>query len=123
MPRASKVCSTTGCPNTMDRGTKRSRCEDCARQAEQRRGSAHTRGYDHTHTTVFRRGVLARHPFCQAPGCFRPSTDADHWPLSRRELVTRRLNPNDPKHGRGLCHEHHSRETAKHQPGGWHANH
>jgi 5-methylcytosine-specific restriction protein A len=48
-----------------------------------------------------------------------PSQHADHHPLSRRELVERGLNPDDPKHGRGLCHAHHSSETSQHQPGGW----
>jgi 5-methylcytosine-specific restriction protein A len=44
---------------------------------------------------------------------------ADHWPLSRRELVEQGLDPDDPKHGRGLCTSCHSRSTAREQPGGW----
>jgi 5-methylcytosine-specific restriction protein A len=46
---------------------------------------------------------------------------ADHWPLSRRQLAAQGMNPNDPKHGRGLCTPCHSRETARDQPGGWNA--
>ncbi|TDE02854.1 hypothetical protein E1269_21390 [Jiangella asiatica] len=56
-----------------------------------------------------------------ATPCSRPSTDADHHPLSRRELIAAGLNPDDPKHGRGLCSLCHKRSTAKHQPGGWNA--
>ncbi|WP_433406947.1 hypothetical protein [Streptomyces sp. CA-146814] len=44
---------------------------------------------------------------------------ADHWPLSKRELVARGLDEHDPRRGRGLCHSCHSSETARHQPGGW----
>lgn len=122
MPRAAKVCSTTGCPNIVARDSKRTRCPDCETRAEQARGSAHTRGYDRTHETRFRTQVLARDPICTL--CRRrPSQHADHHPLSRRELAAQGLNPNDPERGRGLCQPCHARETAVHQPGGWHANH
>lgn len=93
------------------------------READRARGTAHQRGYGHTHRTTFRAGVLARDPVCTWPtGCTEPSTDADHWPLSRRELVARKLDPDDPEHGRGLCSDHHKQATATNQPGGWHAN-
>ncbi|WP_228637251.1 hypothetical protein [Microtetraspora sp. AC03309] len=46
---------------------------------------------------------------------------ADHWPLDRRELVRRSLDPDDPKHGRGLCKSCHDGSTAQRQPGGWNA--
>jgi 5-methylcytosine-specific restriction protein A len=117
MARAKRLCST--CPTVVPHG--HSRCGDCIRKAEQTRGTAHQRGYGATHRKVFRAGVLARHPFCQHPRCTERATDADHWPLSRRQLVDAGLDPDDPKHGRGLCHAHHSRETATNQPGGWHA--
>jgi len=115
MPRAQQACATPGCPEVVAKG----RCTECRRKAEQRRGTAAQRGYGHDHRETFRLGVIARHPFCQYPGCTAPSTDADHYPLSRRELVAADLDPNDPQHGRGLCHSHHSRETSQHQPGGW----
>lgn len=121
MPRASKVCSASGCPNVVERGSKRTRCDDCEREAEQRRGSAHRRGYGGPGHDRFRRQVLARDPICV--DCRRrPSVHADHYPLSRRDLVRQGLNPNDPERGRGLCGRCHSRETAANQPGGWHAN-
>ena len=47
------------------------------------------------------------------------STVADHYPLSRKELIDQGLNPNDPMHGRGLDKLCHDRSTAVEQPGGW----
>lgn len=118
MPRALKVCSTPGCPALCRGG----RCPGCQAEAEQRRGSAEQRGYGREHRARFRPGVLAKHPTCQHPdGCDQASTVADHWPRSRRELVTLGLDPDDPAYGRGLCTRHHSQETARLQPGGWHA--
>jgi 5-methylcytosine-specific restriction protein A len=114
--RARSPCSTPGCPEITDLG--RSRCASCIITAEQTRGTAAQRGYGRGHTT-FRRLVLRRDPICVR--CREaPATAADHHPLSRRDLVERGLNPNDPVHGRGLCHRCHSIETAAHQPGGWH---
>jgi len=49
------------------------------------------------------------------------STVADHWPLSRRELSARGMDPDDPQYGRGLCDHCHNQETAANQPGGWNA--
>jgi 5-methylcytosine-specific restriction protein A len=46
---------------------------------------------------------------------------ADHYPLSRRELVAQGLDADDSQYGRGLCHRHHSQETARLQPGGFNA--
>ncbi|MGW4802984.1 holin [Kitasatospora sp. NPDC004272] len=126
MPRrALTVCNVPGCPEFTDSG----RCEDHRREAEQRRGTARERGYGTAHTRRFRAAVIARDPqcVCTTPGhghngpCHQPSKHADHHPLSRRELAAQGLNPDDPQHGRGLCHGCHSRETAQHQPGGWHA--
>ena len=120
MARAKRLCSTRRCPTVVPRGQRDNRCDECRRKAEQARGTAHQRGYDHTHADTFRADVLARHPICQR--CLRVrSTVADHWPLSRRELVARDLDPNDPVHGRGLCAACHGIETANNQPGGWNA--
>lgn len=113
--RARTVCSVPGCPTLTDAG----RCAEHQREAEQRRGTARQRGYGTQHERRFRPGVLAKHPTCVLCGR-APSTQADHYPLSRRELVERGLDPNDPQNGRGLCARCHSRETARHQPGGWH---
>ncbi|MER6531170.1 holin [Streptomyces sp. NPDC001508] len=119
-----RVCSTPGCPEYTQQG----KCDAHRRAAEQRRGSARQRGYDRQHETRFRRPVLQRDPNCvctdEAHGhsnpCGQPSRHADHYPQDRRALVAAGLDPNDPKHGRGLCTSCHSKSTAAEQPGGWH---
>jgi 5-methylcytosine-specific restriction protein A len=115
--RALSPCTVHGCPELVERG----RCPAHRTEAERARGSASQRGYGHKHAQRFRRGVLARDPICTMPGCYAWSKHADHWPIDRRTLVLRGLDPNDLKHGRGLCTSCHSRETALHQPGGWNA--
>ena len=37
---------------------------------------------------------------------------ADHYPLERRELIARNLDPDDPRHGRGFCKPCHDTKTA-----------
>lgn len=118
MPRKSlTVCSVPSCPELCSGG----RCDAHKREAEQRRGSASQRGYGSRHRDTFRAGVLARDRICVMPDCTAPATEADHYPLDRRELVHRGLDPDDPQHGRGLCKPHHSQETARNpaQAGGW----
>lgn len=112
MPRAlSTPCSRPGCPHLKP-------CPIHARQADRTRGTASQRGYGQRHRDTFRREVLKRNPVCVL--CHvAPSTVADHWPLSRRELVERGLDPDDPARGRGLCKTCDSKQTARRQPGGW----
>lgn len=108
------TCNRPGCPELIPAG--KGRCDGCEREADARRGTARQRGYDRAHER-FRRRVLRRDPRCVL--CGEKSTDADHFPTSRRELVARGLNPNDPAYGRGLCHSCHSAQTSVNQPGGW----
>ncbi len=82
------------------------------------RGSAAQQGYGREHRERFRSPVLARDPVCVLCGD-APSTQADHWPRSRKELVAQGLDPDAPRYGRGLRSACHKRETARHQPGGW----
>jgi 5-methylcytosine-specific restriction protein A len=85
---------------------------------DRQRAKVATRGYGGRHRDRFRKGVLDAQPVCVV--CKRaPATEADHWPRSRKELQAQGLDPDDPQYGRGLCKPCHSRETAKHQPGGW----
>ena len=125
MPRARKPCSRPGCPELVTAG----RCAQHQAEAEHHRGNASQRGYDRQHEAQFRTEVLRKDPVCRCdrpnehdhgPRCARPSVHADHYPLSRAELVRRGMDPNDPQRGRGLCHRCHSSETARLQPGGWH---
>jgi 5-methylcytosine-specific restriction protein A len=126
MPTAYRACPTPGCPNTMVR--QQPRCGDCTTAAEQRRGTARSRGYGRAHHTRFRAGVLKADPICTCPpqhpshqgqACLTWSTVADHWPKSRRELEQSGEDPNDPAHGRGLCETCHNWNTSQHQRGGW----
>lgn len=123
------------CPSCKQLHPGKGKCDACRaatqRASDQARGSAAARGYTGPgHIERFRPGVLAKHPRCvcteprhgheDGRPCGRPSTVADHWPFSRRQLVAARLDPDDPAHGRGLCAPCHGSETARHQPGGWH---
>jgi 5-methylcytosine-specific restriction protein A len=115
MPRARRVCSRPGCPTLT---TTTSRCQPCTREADTARGTAAQRGYTSSGHQQFREAVLARDPICKL--CRRTrSTVADHHPVSRRDLETQGLDPNDPTRGRGLCKPCHDRSTAREQPGGW----
>jgi 5-methylcytosine-specific restriction protein A len=114
---AMRVCSVTGC-GTLYPKTEGSRCAAHRVQADRARGTASERGYTSPGHRTFRNAVLHRDPICVV--CQqRESTVADHHPLSRRELIARGMNPNDPHHGRGLCKPCHDSQTALNQPGGW----
>jgi 5-methylcytosine-specific restriction enzyme A len=110
------------CPKCKRLHNGRGQCDQCRAAADRARGTAAQRGYDREHETRFRAGVLERDPYCVLClewGITTPATVADHYPLSRRQLVKRKLDPNDPQYGRGLCDSCHGRETQRHQPGGW----
>jgi 5-methylcytosine-specific restriction protein A len=84
------------------------------KRVDQIRGNSSQRGYDNEHRTRFRAEVLRRDNYtCQI--CSGYADRADHHPLSRKELVEARLDPNDPVHGRALCEYCHNRHTAKTQ--------
>lgn len=114
MSRASRICSKPGCPTLTTDG----RCTEHQRAADRARGTARERGYNTREHRTFRTAVLDRDPICTL--CrLAASTVADHFPTSRRDLLTLGLDPNDPDRGRGLCKRCHDRQTAVHQPGGW----
>lgn len=116
-----RVCSVHGCGEIYPT-TEGSRCQRHAAEADRRRGNSSERGYSSRGHQAFRRAVLHENPVCIA--ChIRPSTDADHYPRDRRELVELGLNANDPQYGRALCHSCHSKATAANQPGGWNRRH
>lgn len=113
--RGLRVCSTPGCPELTEGG----RCPTCRTNAERKRGNSAQRGYGRKHRDRFRAGVLAKHPVCVI--CHNAeATVADHYPLDRRQLEAKSLDPDDPIYGRGLCASCDSTQTAARQPGGWH---
>lgn len=114
MPRKPRPpCSVPGCPELTTGG----RCAKHQREAEQQRGTSAERGY----TTLWqrvRKAYLYRNPWCLL--CGRMASVADHFPLSRRQLVERGVSDPDAAHRlRPLCTQCHNRETTKRQPGGW----
>lgn len=129
MPRAPRPCThPDGCRKPVEPTT--ARCADhqveYTRRHEntRRRGrpSAAARGYNTAGHRTFRQAVLTRDPHCtcprcpkclSAPPCMRPSTDADHHPHTRTALIEAGKNPNDPRYGRGLCHQCHAHWTVK----------
>jgi 5-methylcytosine-specific restriction protein A len=116
MTRALAVCSTPGCPKLVKRG----KCDDCERErrkrSNQRSLSPAASGYDRKWART-RGRYLQLHPWCAEDGCDEPATEVDHIDG---------LGPNGPnghKHHnlRGYCRPHHSKRTARDQPGGWYA--
>ena len=119
MPRAARPCVTDGCPGLVPAG--QSRCPDCQQkrdaQLRRRRDPMLHRHYNSPGHRRFRRKVLDRDRVCVL--CGSVATDADHWPMSLRDLLAAGLDPNDPGRGRGLCRSCHSRETMRLGQGGW----
>lgn len=109
-----RVCSVPGCPTIYPR-TEGTRCAEHRRQADRTRGN---RGYATKGHRTFRTAVIRRDPICVICN-IAAATVADHHPRSRKELIALGMNPNDPRHGRGLCKKCHDRSTAREQPGGW----
>ena len=136
MPRAMKVCSQPGCPEL----TRDGRCPTHRRDADRARGTAAQRGYTGKRWESARTACLTGRCHCTSdchhgplctcttPGhghdgrCTALATDADHWPRDRKQLIASGIrNPDAVEHLRSLCGPCHKRETAAHQPGGWHA--
>lgn len=112
-----KVCNVAGCPELFNgRG---GRCPAHERQA--RAARTDNQVYSSQGHRTFRAAVLARDPICVICN-LALATVADHYPLTRRQLVEQGLNPNDPTHGRGSCANCHNKHTAQTSPGGWAAN-
>ena len=115
MAWAKSVCPVFGCAEITDGG----RCAKCKGEADRVRGTAAQRGYSGKAWRFARLVVLRRDPVCVM--CKKAfSTVADHYPISRRDLVAMGIrNPDAPERLRALCASCHSSETAEHQPGGW----
>jgi 5-methylcytosine-specific restriction protein A len=106
-------CSVPGCPELVSGG----RCEAHSKQDKARRAETGNSAYKTTRWQRIRKAYLYRHPWCVL--CARQATVADHYPLSRKQLVAQGVEPDTPSRLRPLCAPCHNKETAKHQPGGW----
>ena len=113
MPRKpATACANRRCPNLRP-------CPKHQRQADLARGTRQERGYG-SEWERRRADYLAANPVCRL--CPSTATVADHYPVSRRELVAQGVADPDTDHRlRPLCASCHGKETAVHQPGGWNA--
>lgn len=110
MPRAPKTCVVQRCGNPASPGS--GRCEphrlEQRKASDQRRPTAHQRGYDQRWQRT-RTAYLAAHPTCEC-GCGGKATDVDHIDG---------LGPNGP-HGhdwqnlQALTASCHAQKTARH---------
>lgn len=87
------------------------------RQDRAQRNERGDAAYRTTAWQRLRKRYLYANPWCLL--CGAQATVADHYPLSRKALVSRGLPPDDPSRLRPLCVRCHNRATAQHQPGGW----
>ena len=122
MPRALTICSTPACKELVKRG-KCDRCRSEARKAaERRRPTASARGYDIKWRRTAGR-FLKYHDRCECDDCML-------LPRARRPRATMvhhrdGLGPGGPNGHKwfnlqAMTDEHHSKHTAREQPGGWH---
>lgn len=108
-------CAEPGCPNLTDE-TRCPRHQKAKRRREdRRRPNSRARGYDSRWERT-RAAYLRLHPWCEdEAGCIERATDVDHVD----GLGPTGPSGHDPENLRALCHSHHSRRTARDQPGGW----
>ena len=105
---ATRQCSAPGCGEP----TRRSgRCAACRRRAEHGRGSAASRGYDADWAKI-RYAFLLANAWCV--DCGERATEADHDPVSRRDLVAVGVpNPDAWERLRPRCKPCHSARTVR----------
>lgn len=119
MPIASPhPCARPGCACVVPRGTRYcpEHTQAHRRADDERRGSAHSRGYD-ADWRRFRAAWLARHPLCvvcEADNVVRAGDVVDHI-VSIADAPGRRL---DPTNVRTLCSRHHNQRTGRDQAWG-----
>ena len=117
------VCTERDCPNLSNGG----RCPECRaaarRNSDKRRGTSAQRGYDARWQRT-RTHYLRDHPTCECDDCLplppaqRPPADDVHH---RDGLGPNGPRGHDPTNLQAMAHVHHSRRTARDQPGGWNA--
>lgn len=112
-----QVCPTPGCPTLTQAG----RCPTCARKAAQARPTPTSKGYDARWQRT-REAYLREHRYCECDACTL-------LPMLLKPLASEvnhidGLGPNGPRghdHAnlQAMTKSHHSRHTARDQPGGW----
>lgn len=95
--RALKVCSCIGCaahPGSCPELVSKGKCEDCGREAEQRRGTRQQRGYDAAHDRLrgqWKPKVESGDVDCAR--CGRPILAGQAWALDHNDDRTAYLGP------------------------------
>lgn len=113
------TAGTTTCSRCHRRKPKGAHCPTCTQRAGGLVAYRNDGGQQ-----AFRKGVIGNNPdepeywcvLCAEEGKATRATEADHYPLSKRELRRRHLDENDPRYGRPLCVDHHRANTPR---GGW----
>lgn len=115
--RGLQVCPTPGCPTLTPQG----RCTACQAKAQRARPTAASRGYDARWGRT-RSEYLRAHPYCECEEC-------EELPelLRPRAVEVNHLDGLGPFGPRGhdwanlqaMTKAHHSKHTAREQPGGW----
>jgi 5-methylcytosine-specific restriction protein A len=116
--RAMSVCSTPGCPELTEGG----RCKGCQERARVLRRATKRKPYDRAAWSRTRLAYLRANPYCECDECMALS-------LLLRPLATEvnhidGLGPLGPRghdwtNLQSMTKAHHSRITAREQPGGW----
>lgn len=115
--RALQTCSTPGCPTL----TRSGRCPTCQARATQGRPTPRTKGYGRRWERT-RARYLSEHPYCECDDCLllpwilRPRATEVHHKDGLGPLGPR---GHDWSNLRAMTKSHHSRVTAREQPGGW----
>lgn len=112
------VCTTAGCPELTYGG----RCGECVAKAQALRGSKrkrHPYGAAWQHT---RKAYLRANPYCECDECMQLSSLLR--PLATEVNHVDGLGPLGPRghdwsNLQAMTKSHHSRITAREQPGGW----
>jgi len=117
--RAMSVCTVPGCPVLVAGG---GRCRECKARAGAMRRGAYKGGYRDSAWQRTRRAYLRENPYCECAECaslsmlLRPlATEVNHidglGPLGPRG--------HDWSNLQAMTKAHHSKITAREQPGGW----
>jgi 5-methylcytosine-specific restriction protein A len=115
MKRALHVCPIHGCVELVSNSRRYCAMHTRERRPADTRPSSAQRGYDAEWEKI-RAAYLAAHPRCSYPGCPLPSTEVHHI------IAIKDGGTHDEINLQAYCKKHHSRITAKAQPGGFNRN-